>query len=52
VSVSTQDGLRSVGEHGRPLVPTPETTRLQDHLTPHRQPSYPSRQQLRTWGIT
>ena len=58
--VSTQDGLRSVGGYGRPLLPAPETTRGRHHLTPNAQHSYPHHSsshhgELRDgypWGIT
>ncbi len=58
--VSTQDGLRSVGAHGRPFLPTPETTRDSHHLTPTQTfdtltTAAPEPGELRDgypWGIT
>jgi hypothetical protein len=37
--VSTQDGLRSVGDDGRPVLPASETTRGRRHLTPIASPA-------------
>jgi len=52
VSVSTQDGLRSVGDHGRPVLPAAETARRRHHLTPVAGPATlttaaPEREELR-----